>query len=80
MTECDNCDNLTQSQCSEGRPVKFFNSRGMISVASKFKNHVEVTCSIFRFVDRGISKDGGDRSRASSKKYRRNVRKIRASV
>ena len=80
MTECDNCDNLKKSQCAEGRPINHLYGRGMISVASKFKNHVEVTCSIFRFVDRGISHDGGDRSRAASKKHRRNVRKIRASV
>ena len=80
MTECDNCDNLNKSQCDEGRPINHLYGRGMVSVASKFKNRVEVSCSVFRYVDRGIPSDGGGRSRAASKKYRRDLRKLRASV
>lgn len=80
MTECDNCDNLKKSQCDEGRPVNYLFGRGTVSVASRFKNRVEVSCSVFRYVDRGIPNDGGDRSRTASKKHRRNLRKIRVSA
>ena len=80
MTECDNCDNLKKSQCAEGRPINHLYGRGMVSVASKFKNRVEVSCSVFRYADRGISSDAGDMSLAASKKHRRDLRKLRASV